>query len=116
MKSIIEGLESFTNVPRYTSPVIPTPSSPTPITTHSVNAYTHSFCDRLRPEQKTIINYIQQGDVFVNMSAGGGKSLPFICHWLNNLLEINVIHSTTASHTPIHQLHQLLTCIYILLS
>jgi len=97
MISIKESLEGFFGVPSKNIPHNIPKSTPSDVTSVTSNAFVHSHCDHLRSEQQLIIRTITINDVFVNMSAGGGKSLPFICYWLNNLLNINVMHTNIPS-------------------
>ncbi len=54
------------------------------------DGYIYKFCHKLRADQQEIIKALQSGkDVFVNMGAGGGKTMPILCYWLNNILKLN---------------------------
>ena len=51
----------------------------------------HKFCGNLRPDQKQIVEALKsRNDVFINMGAGGGKTIPIVCYWLNHYLNLNV--------------------------
>mgnify|MGYP000906777950 CR=1 FL=1 len=51
-----------------------------------------SYCASLESWQKNIINGLVRGkDQYVIARPGGGKTLPFICHWTNNMLDLNTM-------------------------
>ncbi len=56
------------------------------------DGFLYKFCKTMRPEQQKIVNALRsQKDVFINMGAGGGKTQPIFCYWLNDILGLNVI-------------------------
>lgn len=64
----------------------------------------YKFCHQLRPEQKLIVQELQDGkDIYVNMGAGGGKTLPIICYWLNSILGLNVLLKRDLSNRELQE-------------
>ena len=61
-----------------------------------VSGFTLSHCATLEAWQRTIINNlsIDNRDQYIIARPGGGKTLPIICHWTNNILGLNTMAST----------------------
>ncbi len=56
------------------------------------DGFFYKFCKTMRPEQQKIVGALKsKRDVFINMGAGGGKTQPIFCYWLNDILGLNVI-------------------------
>ena len=56
------------------------------------SGFIYKYCHQLRSEQQEIVKILQSGsDVFINMGAGGGKTMPIVCYWLNSILGLNVL-------------------------
>ncbi|MFW6242548.1 MAG: DEAD/DEAH box helicase [bacterium] len=52
----------------------------------------HSYCAQLKPWQTSIVNQLRNGnDLFTIVAPGGGKTLPIICYWIQEILGINLI-------------------------
>lgn len=47
-------------------------------------------CERMRPWQKEVVGTLSSGvDAYVTAAPGGGKTLPYICYWLDYVLRLN---------------------------
>ena len=44
----------------------------------------------MRPWQKEVYTKLASGtDIYVAPSPGGGKTLPYICYWLDHIISLN---------------------------
>ncbi|MDX1699599.1 MAG: DEAD/DEAH box helicase [Melioribacteraceae bacterium] len=49
-----------------------------------------SNCERMRPWQKEVVGTLSSGvDAYVAAAPGGGKTLPYVCYWLDYVLGLN---------------------------
>lgn len=58
------------------------------------NSVTLSKCNQLYPWQQTIVNAIRgRTDYCLDARPGAGKTLPIMCYWVNNILNVDVINN-----------------------
>jgi len=54
--------------------------------------FLYKHCKSLRADQRQIVEALRRGrDLYISMGAGGGKTMPIFCYWLNDLMGLNVI-------------------------
>ena len=68
----------------------------TPTNTRRWNNVTVGRCDSLRGWQQDLVRQFRSGnDVYGIVAPGGGKTMPVICYWVNDILGINIIQNTS---------------------
>ena len=95
MKSINEILGTVTT---QNPPAVPNVLAPAGFTTPAQGGPSNyrgfsevqPFCQKMRPFQSDIYNRLVGGqDLYITASPGGGKTLPYVCYWLDTVLILN---------------------------
>ena len=92
------------------------------------DGYIYKFCDKLRPEQQEIVRALNSSrsgnegynnDIYLSMGAGGGKTMPLFCYWLDTVLGLDVIRDrrpNTQARIPVADFINVENTLYTLIN